>query len=146
MEEGRAKITPASDGVWHYIMRSFENIDPTIPREAVVKKLTEVVRQARRDGTLDTEIWDAMATPQELIREDLIAARSTPIMTAGERSRVSIIDKLPPEILDICFSRCNTADIAAFRLTCQACAKIGERHLFRNLHVMYVPTLNYYDL
>jgi hypothetical protein len=52
-------------------------------------------------------------------------------------SSTSILSRLPIEVVSIVYSFLPVHDIAQVRLTCKDCAKIGERHLVRDLHLMF---------
>ena len=49
----------------------------------------------------------------------------------------SMIDILPPELVHVVCSFLPVPDISTFRLLNKACAKVGERNLVENLHVMF---------
>jgi hypothetical protein len=58
-------------------------------------------------------------------------------MAASSTGTESIIDILPLELVHVICSFLPVPDISTFRLLNKACAKVGERNLVENLHVMF---------
>ena len=60
-------------------------------------------------------------------------------------ANISIMEALPIELMHITCSFLSKQDLGNFRLAAHDCARVGEKHLVRNLHVMFT-TKSFHNL
>ncbi|TPX14147.1 uncharacterized protein E0L32_000541 [Thyridium curvatum] len=89
-EAAKAKID-WPDSVRFYVQRSFNpsNMDSTVSREEMEKKLKEIISQAKESGVMYTIDWDNMRLPQQLIKDERIRSLMSPAVMSQSQTQAS---------------------------------------------------------